>query len=198
MSSLILIMGRKRTGKDTLARGILQGYPAGNAVLVRLSDPLKLAAAGFLGMTASTDEATLKQVDAMKESGENLPAPFSHLDMRQFLEFFGDTIREKFGQDIFPKMLTEDLTPLRHDLIVIPDCRTEDEILILGKWAEKNGVSTSIIAMALAGDERPVTHPTDLPPYALAQQIFSFPIGRAESIETLGRSVGRQVMEGTR
>lgn len=111
---VIALVGKKRTGKDTVANHLVQHYGYTNA---KFADPLKRAVQGLFGFTDEQIEVTKEVVD-----------PLWGVTPRQVMQFIGcDVVQHQFqtllptiGRGFFVKSL---LSRYRTERIVISDMR---------------------------------------------------------------------------
>ena len=128
---IILIHGRKRSGKDTLA-GILKELES-SFILKSFAGPLK-------EITAKSFELSLDTVEYLKNNEDiklGFRSPQEKLctgkSMRNFLQNLGtEAIKPIFGDDVWAKLLIKDYDKTSQDLVV-PDFRVIEEYASLSQ-----------------------------------------------------------------
>lgn len=131
MTKIVLINGKKRSGKDYTAELIKKrlekkGF---SAEIIRFADPMKFIVAQTFGI----DE---EQLDTYKNDTEtygyeikaypnNQPsATIEYGDFRGILQKFGtEAMKPVFGDDVWPKLLYKRAKKLDVDFVLVPDFR---------------------------------------------------------------------------
>lgn len=121
---LIVITGKKRVGKDTVAKFILKYLEDNNytANIFSLSHKLKLTLFDVFRMMKARNPklAFSNRKDNVKVYGK---------PVRYWLQQFGTNIsRKHFGKDIWTKLLCETMNKKNPDYAIISDIRFQDEI----------------------------------------------------------------------
>jgi len=112
--AVIGLLGRSRSGKDTVANIIMSNYP--EYTIVRLSAPLKQAATALYHLTPEQLETDQKEI----------PDPRWNKTPRQLIQSLTDHVMQNMGHDFFTKRLYDGLQP--HQPIIIPDVRFAHDI----------------------------------------------------------------------
>lgn len=121
---IILINGKKRAGKDTLAKFLSYYLP--DCEITHFAKPMKEIVAEMLNMPID-DLEVLKNVEEPigvydKDRNEFI----AYTDIRKILQVFGSgKMKEYFGKDVWAKLLYSTLPD--KEFIIVPDFRFPEE-----------------------------------------------------------------------
>ena len=152
---LIGIVGRKRNGKDTLARAIsAAGLQQGKAVAVlRFADPIKDTACRWFGFTleqVSGEDPDTDREDPAHGAGG--------LSIREILQRIGMAAR-LIDQDVYTRLLIREYQAKRSTtgdlLVVVPDVRFPNEVDAI---REAGGLVVGVVREGAESDD---DHPSE-------------------------------------
>ncbi len=137
MYKIILIAGKKRSGKDTLAKFLSDNM--NNSIILRFADPMKSILATTLGIS-------LKELEDGKN---NEDACTKTLSYREVLQNFGsEGMKPFFGEDVWGKLMVHNIIIALDNTvenIIIPDFRFEEEFEVLRNFLHRDNVSTVLV-----------------------------------------------------
>lgn len=117
--TIIGLLGRSRSGKDTVASIIQQLYPSQNYKIVRLSTPIKEAAKSLFAFNDEQIEGSLKEVVDTRWG----------ITPRQVFQTITSDTMKYMGTQFFTKLLYEKYdNGFLGKNIIIPDIRYEHDI----------------------------------------------------------------------
>ncbi len=130
MAKLILVSGRKRSGKDystILLAGSLRsrGY---SVEIKSFAEPMKQIVSVIFGVSLGTIETAKNEPHnfpvVMTQSNTEANAVRFSTDMRQILQRFGsDAMKPIFGDDIWARLMDQYVQSSSADFIIVPDFR---------------------------------------------------------------------------
>lgn len=130
MKKIILINGKKRHGKDFLARMLLSELKeqGKRAEIMSFADPIKSIIAKTLVITIDELEKFKNNPDMFAlyyvQKNKNNNAAFQEINFRQILQSFGtDAMKEQFGDDVWVNLLKERVKKSNANFIIVPDFR---------------------------------------------------------------------------
>jgi hypothetical protein len=138
MKHVILVNGRKRSGKDYITSHLIKALPS--AVSIALADPLKR-------IISDTFDIPLPTLDTLKNDPDSYPVTFhtpegpSHTNFRQILQRFGtEGMRspETFGKDVWVSTLHRKILASPYQYIFVPDFRFPEEYDYLASRASSD------------------------------------------------------------
>lgn len=145
--TIIGISGKKRAGKDTTARVLMDTLP--NAIIMYFADSLKKVAAIALGHQYDhfyKDENKLKEYEI---------APEVMMTGREFLQKVGtEGFRNNIHKDFWVHMMMKRIEYLPGDFeyVIIPDVRFENEYEAI---LERNGYVIRVVRSGIEEDDHP-------------------------------------------
>lgn len=122
---MILIAGKKRSGKDHFAKILKEELEniGKTAHITRFADPAKDILCKSFGI--SRDE-----LDRLKDNAGVVQAGESAVSMRRFLQTFStEAMQGAFGKDIWVNLTVQKIKGIDADYVIIPDFRFLHEIL---------------------------------------------------------------------
>lgn len=150
---VIFLNGPPRSGKDTVAKGLLHQLGPQNATIVKFADPLTNIAKVILGMT---EKEFLHYREEAKD--EPLPEPFDHLTMRQLLiKISEEWIKPTFGERYFGHAMVRRLNHLMSPTVIISDSGFYDEAVpVLSRYGADRCllIQVSRFGATFEGDSR--------------------------------------------
>lgn len=126
---IIQIGGFKRSGKDTISQMIANHYQSSGKIvdIFHYADPLKQIAASIF-------DISLEQLDDFKNNKTELyrfniyEEPCKVTDFREILMKIGnEAIKPVFGNDVWQKIMLENIEKSEADIIITPDFRFKAE-----------------------------------------------------------------------
>ena len=151
--AIIQIGGFKRSGKDTISQMIANHYQlSGKLVdIFHYADPIKQIAASIF-------DISLEQLDDFKNNKtelwcyDNFENEYKVTDFREILMKIGnEAIKPIFGNDVWQKIMWENIEKSEADIIIIPDFRFKVEHI-------QNAVTIRIINNDIIND---TDHPSE-------------------------------------
>lgn len=130
MTKLILVSGKKRSGKDystSLLAGSLRSR--GYSVEVKsFAEPMKQIVSVIFGVSLGTIETAKNEPHnfpvVMTQSNTEANAVRFSTDMRQILQRFGsDAMKPIFGDDVWARLMDQYVQSSSADFIIVPDFR---------------------------------------------------------------------------
>ena len=130
MAKLILVSGKKRSGKDystSLLTGSLRSR--GYSVEVKsFAEPMKHILSVIFGVSLGTIETAKNEPHnfpiVMTQSNTEANAILFSTDMRQILQRFGsDAMKPIFGDDVWARLMDQYVQSSSADFIIVPDFR---------------------------------------------------------------------------
>ena len=130
MTKLILVSGKKRSGKDystSLLAGSLRSR--GYSVEVKsFAEPMKQILSVIFGVSLGTIETAKNEPHnfpvVMTQSNTEANAVRFSTDMRQILQRFGsDSMKPIFGDDVWARLMDQYVQSSSADFIIVPDFR---------------------------------------------------------------------------
>ena len=131
MTKIILINGKKRSGKDFSAELIKKrlekkGY---SAEIIRFADPMKFIVSKTMGI--SEEDLELYKNEYSEYGVETIVYPdnqpqgtITYTNYREILQRFGtEAMKPVFGDDIWAKLLYKKVKKLDVDFVLVPDFR---------------------------------------------------------------------------
>ena len=122
---IILINGKKRSGKDHIANCLCKNLKDINktCTILHFADALK-------EILAITFNITLEELDTYKNNETKLVFDEKSLDFRQLLQRFGtDAMQSIFGKNVWRNYIEEKIKTLKCDYVLIPDFRFKHEYI---------------------------------------------------------------------
>ena len=121
---IIQIGGFKRSGKDTISQMIANHYQSSGKLvdIFHYADPIKEHVCKLFNIS-------LEQLDEFKNSKtelwcyDNFENAYKVTDFRDLLTSTGDSFKSIFGDDIFLRLMLENIEKSEADIIIIPDFR---------------------------------------------------------------------------
>lgn len=140
--TIILISGYARSGKDTLAKALIEYARTKESARVSFATPLKRA------VQLALNELGLGHVDAFTED------PKLKALLRPLFVEVGKAARA-IDKDVFVKAAWKDICDLASgkELLVVPDLRYSNEIELFRKWGEGVGDTVKHIHISRSGNE---------------------------------------------
>lgn len=141
-TTIIMISGYARSGKDTLANALIE-YSRTESARVSFATPLKRA------VQLALKELGLGHIDAFTED------PALKALLRPLFVEVGKAARA-IDKNVFVKAAWLDVNDLAHngkELIVVPDLRYPNEIELFRKWAGDNGDTVKHVHIRREGNE---------------------------------------------
>ena len=133
---IILINGKARSGKDFAAQ-ILQK---------KLDKTVKLAFADSIkDILCNTFGITRYEFDNYKNNFYNLKYDDKSLTFRELIQKFGETMKEKFGNDLWAKQVVNEVKSSESDYFIISDFRFLIEYETLSKYLGQDKIVTLYI-----------------------------------------------------
>lgn len=130
MAKLILVSGKKRSGKDystSLLAGSLcsRGY---SVEIKSFAEPMKQILSVIFGVSLGTIETAKNEPHnfpvVMTQSNTESKAVRFSTDMRQIIQRFGsDAMKPVFGDDVWAKLMKQYVESSSADFIIVPDFR---------------------------------------------------------------------------
>ena len=125
---IIQIGGFKRSGKDTISQMIANHYQSSGKLvdIFHYADPIKEHVCKLFNIS-------LEQLDEFKNSKkelwsfDNYDNAYKVTDFRDLLTSTGDSFKSIFGDDIFLRLMLENIEKSEADIIIIPDFRFKVE-----------------------------------------------------------------------
>jgi len=150
---LIVIVGRKRAGKDTIA-DMLKATATARVVHVALARAMKLLVAEQLGMP-------VERLEELKNDQSINVSPYGDATVRKMLEVIGQRMKDMTDDDLFwCRVLARDIDLTKCDHI-ISDIRFPFEEAFFRKLAELAGVDFLSIKVERDGIEKG-THESEI------------------------------------
>lgn len=158
---VIQLLGQARSGKDFTAAQLKLYYESiGKSVeIMSYAAPMKQIAATLF-------DITLEQLDNYKNhpleyviditqlSEFKVPVDIHNTNFRRFLQLLGnDAIKPIFGDAVWANLMQQAISKSSADIIIIPDCRFNVELSIIG------GVTVRVLNFALPA---PMQHASEL------------------------------------
>ncbi len=177
---IIGVSGKKRSGKDTLAKFIRSAFP-GDLLVVHFADPLKEVVANRLGISI----ARLELAKSGKDSSLAAEA------VRRLLQETGDVYRKQFGRDVWVRLLERKWAALGYPNIIVPDVRMP--------WEAEWVLSQGGVLIRRERPDRP-TSPTDSHPTETALDGWDrwdwvVRTSSLEELERIAKSIARALAE---
>ena len=149
---IIMMTGKKRSGKDTAAQIAIESYPNLKFERIALADAMKQFTCELLGYD-------LKTVEALKEAEST---PFACFDatatMRHFLQTLGQGVKDITGDDlVWCRYLARQLD-LENKNYILTDVRFPFEQVFFTKLAEIVGTRALTIKIERSGLDNDDTH----------------------------------------
>jgi len=141
--TIILISGYARSGKDTLAKALIEYARTKESARVSFATPLKRA------VQLALNELGLGHIDAFTED------PKLKALLRPLFVEVGKAARA-IDKDVFVKAAWKDICDLGSngkELLVVPDLRYSNEIELFRKWGEGVGDTVKHIHIRRSGNE---------------------------------------------
>ena len=141
--TIILISGYARSGKDTLAKALIEYARTKESARVSFATPLKRA------VQLALNELGLGHIDAFTED------PKLKALLRPLFVEVGKAARA-IDKDVFVKAAWKDICDLGSngkELLVVPDLRYSNEIELFRKWGEGVGDTVKHIHISRSGNE---------------------------------------------
>jgi len=186
---IIAIQGFIGSGKDTLANLLLEKYE--NSIKLSFASTLKDIVSIVFGwnrelLEGETQESRLwrEEIDEWWSQRLNIP----HLTPRWILQNWGtDVLRGHFHPDIWLASLENKIRFMNKDVIIITDCRFENEINCLRKLGAtfvriKRGPEPEWLSYYLNYGTTPKVHISE---YSWVKNNFDYVIENNESMEEL-------------
>ena len=120
MQKIVLINGKKRAGKDYVARILQQELNKCGltSCIESFADPIKDIIATTLGLTLSELDNFKNKKSLIVINGKEV------CDARLMLQRFGtEAMKSWFGDDVWAKLLYENIKNIKADVIIVPDFR---------------------------------------------------------------------------
>jgi hypothetical protein len=111
---VILINGLKRSGKDFSANILLEKLP--NSEKIAFADPIKR-------ILSNTLEISIDEFDDFKNNHYDIKYDSKSLTFRKFIQNFGESVKNEFGNDIWAKLARDKILSSKKDYIIISDFR---------------------------------------------------------------------------
>jgi ABC-type dipeptide/oligopeptide/nickel transport system ATPase subunit len=119
---IIGILGRSRVGKDTVASCIIQHLGPTNALILRLSQPLKDAVKTLYGFTTNQ----------LEDDTKDIVDPRFGLTPREVIQHICSDTMSRHGQDFFSrKLYYEEALKYPNQTIIVPDVRYAHDICMI-------------------------------------------------------------------
>ena len=129
---VIQISGKKRSGKDTIAKFLLNAYKdQGKSVeLMSYAEPLKDIAATILNITPTQLETFKNEPELYKLVTINKDTFVTVTNYRSVLQLLGsETMKKWFGPNVWVELLKHRINQSQAYVIIIPDWRFKSEII---------------------------------------------------------------------
>ena len=129
---IIQISGKKRAGKDTLAKFLLNAYQdQGKSVeLISFAEPLKNIAATILNVTPTQLDTFKNEPELYKLVTMNKDNFVTVTNYRSVLQLLGSEAMKKwFGPNVWVDLLNHRINQSKADVIIIPDWRFKSEAI---------------------------------------------------------------------
>lgn len=135
MKTIILVSGKKRAGKDTVAQMIVEQLDDSYSISrLSFAEPMKY-------IIASTFDVALEDLEDYKNFPKLYPVMVMHselvkpfelsTDMRKILQRFGtEAMKKQFGDDVWSELLYK---KIHSDITVVSDWRFKSELEFLKK-----------------------------------------------------------------
>lgn len=130
MAKLILVSGKKRSGKDYSAGLLAESLRSrGHSVEVKsFAEPMKQIMSVIFGVSLGTIETAKNEPHnfpvVMTQSNTESNAIRFSTDMRQILQKFGsDAMKPIFGNDVWVRLMDQYVQSSSADFIIVPDFR---------------------------------------------------------------------------
>lgn len=130
MSKLILVSGKKRSGKDYTTSLIAESLRSrGHSVEVKsFAEPMKQIMSVIFGVSLGTIETAKNEPHnfpiVMTQSNTESNAVRFSTDMRQILQRFGsEAMKPIFGDDVWARLIYQYVQSSKADFIIVPDFR---------------------------------------------------------------------------
>lgn len=129
VKTIILINGKKRSGKDYLSKLLIKYIPN------NLSCEIFSFAKIIKEIISKTFEITIDQLDDFKNKESHIFIDNKEItNMRKILQIFGsDVMKPLFGEDIWVKLINDKIQNSNSNFIIISDWRYYNEYLYLQK-----------------------------------------------------------------
>lgn len=160
---VVLVTGRKRTGKDTLGRHLVERH--GFQTTLALADTVKRVAReillGAYGEDVPIENFTLDDVKE-REVGPGLWLAGQPLTPRWAAQWVGQTLgREIIGDEVWIRALATQV--LQYDRVVITDARYRNEIEWFRRELPKHGYRVVVVKTVDTGFVRPEEGASPIP-----------------------------------
>lgn len=156
MKYLILIGGKKRSGKDFTKDFMVDNFGGGS---VSYADPIKQIIAKTFGITVeeldyykNEEEKlyTLKKKNKDKDKDDYYHQPI--INFREILQNFGtDAMKPFFGNNVWAIKAIEQANALNKDIIVIPDFRFIEEYTVALEESKKSNFK--LVTIKIVNDD---------------------------------------------
>ena len=130
MAKLILVSGKKRSGKDYTTSLIAESLRSrGHSVEVKpFAEPMKQIMSVIFGVSLGTIETAKNEPHnfpiVMTQSNTESNAVRFSTDMRQILQRFGsEAMKPIFGDNVWVKLMDQYVQSSKADFIIVPDFR---------------------------------------------------------------------------
>ena len=152
MKIVILVGGKKRVGKDTVAKEIVKQLEGYSVNRLSFAEPMK-------EIIADTFNVSLVTIETIKNEPSNFPLQCKQLnvegnynrintDMRQVLQRFGtEAMKKQFGNDVWAELLYK---KIHSDITVVSDWRFKSELEYLKKQKGVKVVTVYVNRLGLA------------------------------------------------
>lgn len=146
MKTIILVSGKKRAGKDTVAQMIVEQLNSAYSISrLSFAEPMK-------EILADTFDVELEDLEDYKNSPKLYPVMVLHpelvesfelsTDMRKILQRFGtEAMKKQFGDDVWSELLYK---KIYSDITVVPDWRFKSELEFLKKQPDVKVVTIRV------------------------------------------------------
>lgn len=154
MKTILLIAGKKGSGKDYIANFIAEKLNPDCVDIFKFADVLKEHITDVTGHSR-------EQIDKLKDDSEyKIKIAGKNLTMREILQQFGDKLRKNFGNDIFINAMIRKIDASDKDMILVPDFRLPLECYKLKTYNMSNNenvVKTLLIQSDMKNDDEHIT-----------------------------------------
>jgi len=136
---VILINGKARSGKDFAAQILLKKLD--KSVKLAFADSIKDILCNTLGITRS-------EFDDYKNNHYDLKYSDKSLTFRELIQNFGETMKEKFGNDFWARQLVDSINNpelSNSDYFIVSDFRFKIEYETLSKYLGQDKIVTLYI-----------------------------------------------------
>lgn len=146
MKTVILISGKKRAGKDTVAQMIVEQLEGAYSVSrLSFAEPMK-------EILANTFDVKLGDLEDYKNKPKDYPIVVMHLelvesfelstDFRKILQRFGtEAMKKQFGDDVWSELLYK---KINSDITVVSDWRFKSELKFLKKQPDVKVITVRV------------------------------------------------------